>query len=199
VSDDEHDGLDPDLELALRSLPREQRPPAPIEEHIVQTLRSEGLLRPASPALRPWLRLAASIALLALGFASGVWWVGDRPGSSEGTPRFLFLLHEPPGPFEPPTPEQQRAVVDEYKAWAAAGRQSGFLLDGVKLKDDGKVLPEPGAGSLSIGIGPSSGEPFIGGYFVVQASGYDEALRLAQGCPHLRHGGTIEIREVDPV
>ena len=39
----------------------------------------------------------------------------------------------------------------------------------------------------------------IGGYFALQASGYDEAVRLLEDNPHLEFGGTIEVREVDEV
>jgi len=196
------DRLDPDIEAALRSLPHERRAEASLEDRIVGMLRSEGLLRPplaARPSRRRWLRIAASIALLALGFAAGAIWMDQRPAPAGRSPRFLLLLHEPSGPRPPSSTEEQRAVVDEYKAWAAAGARSGFLLEGEKLKDDGRMLPGPGAGSPAIGPGPSSGAPFIGGYFVVQASGFEEASRLAATCPHLRHGGTIEIREIDPV
>jgi hypothetical protein len=195
---DEHDRLDPELEAALRSLPRERRAEASLEDHVVAKLRSEGLLatpRAARPPRGAWMRIAASIALLALGFTAGAIWTNARPAPAGANPRFLLLLHEPSATGPAPSPEEQRALVDEYKAWAVAGAESGFLLEGEKLKDDVRVLPAPGDGASA----PSAGAPFIGGYFVVQAAGYEEASRLAGTCPHLRHGGTIEIREIDPV
>jgi hypothetical protein len=36
----------------------------------------------------------------------------------------------------------------------------------------------------------------IGGYFVIQAADYAEAVRLSTECPHLRYGGRIELREI---
>jgi hypothetical protein len=36
------------------------------------------------------------------------------------------------------------------------------------------------------------------GFFLVQARTLDEAEQIARTCPHLRHGGTIALREVDP-
>lgn len=37
----------------------------------------------------------------------------------------------------------------------------------------------------------------VGGYYVIEARSYDEALRLAADSPHLEFG-TIELREVEP-
>ena len=38
----------------------------------------------------------------------------------------------------------------------------------------------------------------IGGFFVVDARDYDEAVSVAKGCPHLDFG-TIEVREIEPM
>ena len=37
----------------------------------------------------------------------------------------------------------------------------------------------------------------IGGYWIVGASSYDEAVALAHDCPQLEFGGSIEVREVE--
>ena len=117
----------------------------------------------------------------------------------DASPRFLLLLHEPPGRVQAPSPESGRALVEEYKAWAAEGARSGFLLGGEKLKDGGNLVAESGASPGSTAIALDPGRPFIGGYFLIRASGYDEAVELARTCPHLRHGGIIEVRQIDPV
>jgi hypothetical protein len=36
------------------------------------------------------------------------------------------------------------------------------------------------------------------GFFLVRAATAEEAEAIARGCPHLRHGGTISLREIDP-
>jgi len=38
----------------------------------------------------------------------------------------------------------------------------------------------------------------IGGYFAVSADSYDDAVKLAAECPHLKYGGRIELREIEP-
>jgi hypothetical protein len=42
---------------------------------------------------------------------------------------------------------------------------------------------------------PSEGA--IAGYFLLPASDYDHAITIAKTCPHLKHGGTIEIRQIE--
>ncbi len=50
-----------------------------------------------------------------------------------------------------------------------------------------------------LGGGPASPAGALGGYFVVSARDYDAALAIAiaRSCPHLKHGGTIEVRAIE--
>jgi len=51
--------------------------------------------------------------------------------------------------------------------------------------------------SVAITDGPfAEAKEIIGGYFIVQANSYDEAVGLAKDCPHLDFG-TIEVREIE--
>ena len=54
---------------------------------------------------------------------------------------------------------------------------------------------------VAISDGPfAEAKEIIGGYFVVEAKNYDEALSLAKDCPHLELGfGSIEVREIEPM
>jgi hypothetical protein len=36
------------------------------------------------------------------------------------------------------------------------------------------------------------------GFFVVTADGYDDAVQIAQGSPHVKYGGSISVRAIDP-
>jgi hypothetical protein len=37
----------------------------------------------------------------------------------------------------------------------------------------------------------------LGGFFLIQADSA-EAYRIARECPHLRHGGTVQVRRIQP-
>ena len=44
----------------------------------------------------------------------------------------------------------------------------------------------------------SETKEMLGGYFMIEAANYDEALRLSRDHPHLAFGGTIELRQIEP-
>ena len=46
---------------------------------------------------------------------------------------------------------------------------------------------------------PAGGAESVRGYFVIAARDEREALEIARGCPHLRHGGWIVVRPIAPV
>jgi hypothetical protein len=55
-----------------------------------------------------------------------------------------------------------------------------------------KLAPE----SRRIGAAAAAEAP-LGGYFIVEAKDWDAAMEIARSCPHLAHGGTIEVREIE--
>ncbi len=192
VEERDEERLDPVTERELGGLARERRPPEDLEAQVVADLRREGLLGPGRSASKLWIRAAAAAVFVAIGFAAGAWWMQPAPVAiSRSGPRFLLLLQETPQ-SEASSPERLRALVEEYKTWAADGARQGFLLEGEKLKNERKLLPETAESEAPV-QGP------IGGYFVIRADDYEQALRLARTCPHLLHGGRIEVREIDPV
>lgn len=36
----------------------------------------------------------------------------------------------------------------------------------------------------------------VGGYSLIEAGDFDEAVRIASGCPVVEHGGSVEVRPV---
>ena len=45
----------------------------------------------------------------------------------------------------------------------------------------------------------SEAKEVMGGFFVIEAADYDEAVKISSDCPHLRAGRRIELRQVDPL
>lgn len=84
-------------------------------------------------------------------------------------PEFTHVLFLSNGPTYRPGPGR----VDEYRTWA---RGLDVPVTGAKLK---------------------AGDSPLSGYFMIRASSLAEAQRIASTCPHVRHGGTIEVREID--
>jgi hypothetical protein len=45
----------------------------------------------------------------------------------------------------------------------------------------------------------SESKEILGGFYIIEATDYAQALERSQDCPHLGYGGTIEVRQVDLV
>jgi len=108
--------------------------------------------------------------------------------------QFLLLLHADPTKWlAMPADEKQKGMA-KYRAWGNQARQAGFLAGSNKLMDDGgKVM----RGKTLVTDGPySETKELLGGYYLIEAADYDEAVRRAKDHPHLEHG-TIEVRQIE--
>jgi len=111
--------------------------------------------------------------------------------------KFTLMLREHPGTFLNLSPAEIQAIVARYSAWADSLRQAGRLAGSQKLRDDAGRVVRRNSGRVMVTDGPfAEGKEVIGGLFVVEAGSYDEALTIANDCPHLEFG-SIEVREVE--
>lgn len=114
--------------------------------------------------------------------------------------QFMMLLYDDPSAFRDVAPEEMQRIVEKYSAWMQQIAARGKLAGGEKLKDEGGRHITARNGKAVVRDGPyAEAKEVIGGYFVIEASGYDEAVEISKTCPHLSYGGRIELREVDPV
>lgn len=113
---------------------------------------------------------------------------------------FMLILHESPSGFSKLSPEEMQKVIEKYMAWGGKLGASGHLKGGHKLKEEGgRVMTQPKGGKLSTVDGPySEAKEVVGGYYILEAKDYAEAVKLASDCPHLGFG-RIEVREIDPM
>ena len=95
------------------------------------------------------------------------------------------------------SPQEVQAAIAQYQAWSERVAAQGKLKEGQKLRDgEGKVLRGHGK-SLKVTDGPhSESKEIIGGFWILEASSYDEAVKLAADSPHLEHG-SLELREIE--
>jgi len=177
------------------TLSRQRQPPPALETRIISQLKSKGLIL-MTPLQRFFTapRLAgvfAAAALVALGFSLGKW--QSRTSQSDtNLQTFIMLLHES-GSVD----EHEADKVIEYGNWAHTIAQANQLVAGEKLRYDGRILRRV-AGQLEVSpFAPRQDSDHLGGYFLIQARDYDEALKIAGGCPHLKYGGTVELRQID--
>jgi hypothetical protein len=98
------------------------------------------------------------------------------------------------------TPELIQSVIQKYNAWTTSLQEAGRLVSLNKLKDEyGRTVHGVGA-NQTVTDGPfAETREVIGGYWIVTAASYDEAVELARGCPTLEFGGRVEVREIEDV
>jgi hypothetical protein len=115
-------------------------------------------------------------------------------------PQYMLISHdsrELPEGFEI-TPEIIQGIIQKYNDWAESLQKSGHLVGLNKLRDDpGKNITGSGS-NMVVRDGPyAETKEIIGGYWIITAADYDEAVRLASGCPSLEFGSRVEVREVE--
>ena len=112
-------------------------------------------------------------------------------------PKYMLLLHDDPSVFASVGPEEMQKIIEKYMAWGARLRTAGVFVAGDKLTDEPGRVMRGRSGQVRVTDGPySEAKEVLGGYYMIQAASYDEALNVARDCPQLEYGGTIEVRQV---
>jgi hypothetical protein len=108
-------------------------------------------------------------------------------------PQFILLLYEDPPGWQKLSPEEMQKAVEKYMAWTT----KPFTKDSKRLAPDpGRVIRSHN-GKPRATDGPySETKEVLGGFYLIEAANYDEAVKLALGHPHAEYGNTIEIRQL---
>ena len=174
----------------LGDLYADRDPPKEWEDAVVQRLHAEALLGGRRATRRGvaggWARAAAVLVLVGAGYLLGRV-TPEAPGPDRvvgADSTFMLLLWEDDG-FAPGASPAE--VATEYVAWAQEAGRSGALVDGDELSPARVVVGATPESSIAPGL--------MGGYFLVQGT-MEEALRLAEGHPHVGYGGWIEVAPV---
>ena len=107
-------------------------------------------------------------------------------------PQYMLLLYDDPTGFHKLSPEEMQKAVEKYVAWS----KRPFTVMSKRLADDpGRVIRSNGGKPRSADGPYSETKEVMGGFYVIEAANYDEAVRLSMDHPHLEHG-TIEVRQL---
>jgi hypothetical protein len=92
------------------------------------------------------------------------------------------------------TPEQAQGLMQRYYDWSQEIADKGISLSGAPLMETGRVLT---ARDGVVVDGPyTETKESIGGYYIIKADDYEQAVEIAKGCPALIYNGIVEVREV---
>lgn len=110
---------------------------------------------------------------------------------------FLLLFRNDLSNMPALSPEEMQAMTQRWMDWIGGIAAQNKLADrGNRLFPTGKVL-RPGN---VITDGPyTETKESLAGYSVVKADSLEEAAELAKGCPVFNVGGSVEIREINPM
>jgi hypothetical protein len=110
-------------------------------------------------------------------------------------PKYLFLMHQRLGANDELSPDEMQEIVAKHLEWARGLKESGAYVASDLLTKDGRTLRRPEQ-QLQVSDGPYvESKEIIVGFYLVEASDYEHAVKLAAECPAIGLG-TLEIREI---
>lgn len=203
----ESEGAEP---LALESWGADRTAPPELRGRVLEAARSRGLVEGGIMSKRGfWMGAVATAAALmfVVGFGLGSRQAGKAgdvtqtkpdaaPTAATTTPKFALFLFEDAA-YQSPPDDQMMARVGEYGGWARDLAVAGRYVDGEKLADDGRFCRVENGALAAVAPQADAKRGRLTGYFVIGAASLDDAMEVAKGCPHLKYGGTVEIRQIE--
>ncbi len=114
--------------------------------------------------------------------------------------RYMLILHDNAAEISKMSPKEIGEVVARYGAWRDKIAKEGRLLGGEKLTDEGGKNLTARGGKVTVRDGSyAEAKEVVGGYFLIKAKDYADAVKVCEDCPHLGLGGRIELREIDEI
>ena len=98
--------------------------------------------------------------------------------------QFVFVYL---GGNQPSSPEEARKHFSKYMEWLSSLGDS-VVIPTIPLKDTNTVSPD---GTIREG-----GSSAMSGFSVIKADSMEAALTIAQACPFLEIGGSLEVSEM---
>jgi hypothetical protein len=108
--------------------------------------------------------------------------------------QFVLFLREDTEKYKKLSPEEMQKVVQEHVGWANKLREENRFVAGDGLKTGGRMM--------TVKDGRVTDGPFtetkdvIGGYYVIDAADFDQAVAISRECPALKMGDTVEVRQI---
>ena len=92
------------------------------------------------------------------------------------------------------SPEQMQENMGKWMAWIEKLSKAGKYVSGEPLLPGGKLIKGK---SKTVTDGPyTEGKEVVGGFFILNAENYDEAVKLCDDYPGYESGGSVQVRQV---
>ncbi len=93
-----------------------------------------------------------------------------------------------------PSAEEMQANMGKWMAWIDKLAKAGKYDSGEPLYPTRKIIK--GSHTNVTDAAFAEGKEIIGGYFIVNAADYDEAVALCEDYPDYENGGAVIVRQV---
>ena len=93
------------------------------------------------------------------------------------------------------SPAELQKIMTDFSAWFERLNAAGVIKGAQPLTDDGRIVS--GKNGCTVADGPfAESKEAVGGYFLIKADSFDAAVAIAQQCPMLEHGSSVEVRPI---
>jgi hypothetical protein len=93
------------------------------------------------------------------------------------------------------SPAELQKTMAAFVGWFERLSANGTVKAGQPLMDDARIVS--GKKGRVVADGPfAESKEAIGGYFIVNADSFEEAVTIAQDCPMLEYGTVVEVRPI---
>ena len=106
----------------------------------------------------------------------------------------FMLIFEGIKSSEQPSAEQMQQSMGKWMAWIDKLAKAGKYEGGEPLLPTGKIIS--GSNKTVTDAAFAEGKEIIGGYFIINAADYDEAVTLSADYPDYESGGKVIIRQL---
>jgi len=105
---------------------------------------------------------------------------------------YLMLIREDIESYRKLTPEEVQKDIEEHVKWVEKLMENGNFKGGNPLSTDGKHLK-----NNLVTDGPYIElKEGVGGFYFLLANSLEEVTEIAKGCPSMKNGATLELREI---
>jgi hypothetical protein len=108
--------------------------------------------------------------------------------------KFIVLLREPDGRTITHSDSATKAHQENWKNWLSTWGQKGKLSGGSGLTLNGRIIKDHG-NAVTDEIYKDKDE-IVGGYLLLNAEDFNEAVDIMKACPIYEFDGYAEIREL---
>lgn len=105
--------------------------------------------------------------------------------------KFMLIFH---GGMGTASPEEMQAQMGKWMAWIEKLSKEGKYVAGEPLLPGGKLVTAKNKPATD---GPyTEGKEVVGGFFIINADSYNEAVKICDDYPGYHYGGSIQVRQV---